>query len=100
MIDRINPQLFQHTTGSKLHYINRITQEVVPFDISTDDKWEDLRDRFHFSNVDGDNVYLSLEPTTHYDPNRNQGVGFFVDANGENIVLNLRELATKLGKMK
>lgn len=100
IIERINPELFEHTTGAKLHYINRITQEVIPFDISTDDKWEDLRDRFHFSNVDGDNVYLSLEPTTHYDPNRNQGVGFFVDANGENIVLNLRELANKLGKMK
>ena len=100
IIDNINPSLFEFVTGATLHHVNETTGKVTAFDVSTDDKWDDLRDRFHFSSVDGDNVHISMYAAKNYNPNDNQGIGFFVDKDGEKILLNLRVLADRLGQMK
>ena len=101
IMERLIPSVFMmNTNGATLHHVNEATGEVIPFDVSTEDKWNDLRDRFHLSSIDTDNVYISMYASTNYNYSENEGIGYFVDKDGEKIILNLRTLADDLGLMK
>ena len=53
----------------------------------------------HLSSINNDDVHISMYAAKNYNPNDNQGIGFFVDKDGEKIILNLRSLADKIDLM-
>ena len=91
-----------------LHSIDKKTGLPVPLDITADsddlddesgeDKFGKIRDRWHFSNIDENNVRISLRASKNYDLNNQEGIGFYVDSEGEPIVINLRELKIYMDK--
>ena len=109
-IDSVDFMMITRKDGNlgALHFIDKKTGLAVPLDIAADsddlddesgeDKFEKIRERWHFSNIDENNVRISLRASTNYDLNNQEGIGFYVDSEGKPIVINLRELKIYMDK--
>ena len=109
-IDSVDFMMITRKDGNlgALHFIDKKTGLAVPLDITADsddlddesgeDKFGKIRDRWHFSNIDENNVRISLRASTNYDLNNQEGIGFYVDSEGKPIVINLRELKIYMDK--
>ena len=71
---------FMNTDGKSLHFLNS-NGKGEPLK-----NYERYRDRFHFTSISANEVVISLYPSTGDDPQ------YFVDENGERIILDLKEL--------
>ena len=81
LIDSMDELDFFMNTGNKsLHFLDD-DGKGKPLK-----NYERYRDRFHFTSISANEVVISLYPSTGDDPQ------YFVDENGERLILDLREL--------
>ena len=83
-----------NNNNQRLHYVRN--GQVVQFDTTDLDgeKFNKLKERFHFTNANADEVMISFYPAFSSDPQ------YLLDANGDPILLNLRGLQETVAKRR